>query len=367
MQAKRALPSLTKRIDLNVGYSCNLKCRFCYYARDVKAPGCRRDLTTEECKTLMRAHRRWGMEVLDFTGGEPTVRPDLFSLVRYAKDIGFRQVSVISNGVLLADRTYARELTEAGVDDFLLSLHGSAAAVHDDVTAVPGSYRKLVQAIENLLALPVRVRCNSVVTGAGLDDVMARAKLFEALGVKTVNFIVFNPLEQADCAEPGNFVRYADAAERFKAVIGACAGSFTKLTIRYMPLCVMQGYERYIENVHQVHYDHDEWDYYRRAFVREPWWKWAGGVVAGALFLPAKGEWAARGREQLLHAAILEAHTILHKVRPQQCRSCRYGFICGGVWRKYAGQFGTAELRAVPGPLLTDPWHFMDAAHRGQV
>ena len=81
---------LTDRVDLNVGYSCNERCQFCYYQDTMVTDGILRDLSTDECKRTLRFIRDQGKTVLDFTGGEPTIRKDFLSLVRYAKQIGFR-------------------------------------------------------------------------------------------------------------------------------------------------------------------------------------------------------------------------------------------------------------------------------------
>lgn len=359
-------PPLTKRIDLNVGYSCNLRCRFCYYINDVRARNKNKDLSTEECKRLIQYHYRCGMKVLEFTGGEPTIRKDLFELVRYAQEVGFSNISIITNGIHLANMGYARELVQSGISDFLFSLHGSSAKTHDFITCVPGSYRLLLKAVENLLGMGVRVRFNSVVTGTSLHDIYARAKLFRSLGVKIINFIMFNPIEQASCAEEINFFRYSEAVPYIKQVIDEMGESFEKLTIRYLPFCFMPGYESYIQNVHQVHYDHDEWNYYQRAYIREPYWKWVGGVLFGLLLLPRKKRWSVLGLEHAKHAAILEAHTFLHKCKLAPCLRCSYRFICGGLWKRYALRFGAAGLNPKEGPLLLEPWHFMTDAQRAE-
>ncbi len=313
----------------------------------------------------MDDHRRCGMDVLELTGGEPTIRKDLLELIDYARRTAhFRAVSIITNGVRLADAAFAREVVQAGVSDFLFSLQGSTGAMHDGVTGLPGSFHRLLKAIENLLQAGVRVRCNSVITGENLSDVRDRAALLVHLGVPVVNFILFNPIEQADKADEKNFLRYTEAARPLRDVLQTHGPSLQKLTIRYMPFCVMPDGLRHLQNVHQVHYDHDEWNYYQRAKVREPRWKWLAGLAYGMAVLPGKAVWRRRGVEQYRHAAILEADSRLKKLRPPACRRCRFGFICGGVWRGYARHFGDGELTRQEGNLLLDPWHFMPEAHR---
>ncbi len=361
-------PPLTRRIDLNVGYSCNIKCSFCYYLTDVKARDRDKDLTTEQCRTLIRRHYAEGLRVLEFTGGEPTIRRDLFDLVRFAKETGFPRVSVITNGLRLSDKEYARGLAAAGVEDFLFSVHGSTAALHDSVTNVPGSFDRLMKAVRNAQSLGAKVRCNSVVTGVNLSDVYGRARLFRDLGIKTVNFILFNPIQQqTEGADESNFLRYSDAAAELKRAMTDFGPDFDKFTVRYLPFCLMPGLERHVQNVPQVHYDHDEWDYYHRSRVREPLWKWLGGLLAGAAVLPGKRFWLSCGWDHFWHAAILQAHSLLHKRMFPKCRRCSFARICGGVWNEYALRFGDSELISVPGPVLAEPWHFMDESQRAET
>ena len=78
-----------------MGYSCNADCPFCYYKISAKSRQKDKDLTTEQAKKLLRYIRNRGKEVVDLTGGEPTIRGDIFELVSYAKDLGFKEI--ISN------------------------------------------------------------------------------------------------------------------------------------------------------------------------------------------------------------------------------------------------------------------------------
>jgi MoaA/NifB/PqqE/SkfB family radical SAM enzyme len=347
---------ITKRIDLNLGYSCNARCKFCYYVTDVTSRNRDKDLSTEEARHVLKRHRRRGMEVVDLTGGEPTIRKDIVELVRYAKrELGYRHVGLITNGIRLRNREFAAHLVEAGADDFLFSLHGSLPGMHDEMTGVPGSFDKLIRGVQNVKDLSARVRANTVVTGENFTDIHNIAKIYSEMGVETVNFILFNPIEQAMDADLSNQVRYGDAAVELERVIEDFGGSFNKLTIRYMPFCVMPGRTSHIHNVHQVHFDTDEWNYYYRSRVRENVLKWLCGLAVGFALLPDKPFWLKRGFWFAKHAAILEAHSFLHKVRTDKCKRCAYRFVCGGVWKEYYRRIGDSELTPFEGEILVDP------------
>ena len=50
----------------------------------------------------MEKYRRQGVTLLDLDGGEPTLNPKLFALIRYALRIGYQKVNVTTNGRMAA-------------------------------------------------------------------------------------------------------------------------------------------------------------------------------------------------------------------------------------------------------------------------
>ncbi len=90
------LMPLTTRIDANLGYICNNNCLFCYFR---KRKDLRRDISTQEAKKLFSLIRRLGIDTLEITGGEATIREDFLELVLFAKkELFFKKITVITNG-----------------------------------------------------------------------------------------------------------------------------------------------------------------------------------------------------------------------------------------------------------------------------
>src|SRR5437667_44488 len=110
-QRREAVP-LTSRVDINIGYSCNERCKFCYYIQTIKDREKVKDLTTDECKARIKYIHSQGIETLEFTGGEPTIRNDLIELITYAKALGFKSISMITNGVRMAQPQYTKSVVD---------------------------------------------------------------------------------------------------------------------------------------------------------------------------------------------------------------------------------------------------------------
>ena len=70
--------------------------------------------------------RQCGQPLLQFSGGEPTLRGDLPELVRYAKEAGCSYTQVNTNGIRLAENPdYVRRLADAGLDIVFLQFDGT--------------------------------------------------------------------------------------------------------------------------------------------------------------------------------------------------------------------------------------------------
>jgi MoaA/NifB/PqqE/SkfB family radical SAM enzyme len=351
---------LTSRVDINVGYSCNERCKFCYYIQTVADRKKEKDLPTEEVKKRIAYIRGQGIDVLDFTGGEPTIRPDLLDLIRYAKSLGFTSLSMITNGVRMADPAYTKACVEAGIDDFLLSIHGNEASVHDRVTGVPGSFDKVVAAANHLRSHPVKTRVNCVISGYNYKTPVETLALFHSLGIQTANFILFNPIVEADWrSDPALNVAYSDAAPYLKQAIDLYRDKIRKITVRYIPLCLMRGYEAYVTNMPQLQYDPDEWDYLIRTGIREGKVVATAALCVGMALYPFKKRLFTNGWNAFKHEGIKHFLQRKNKVYGPACRGCAYRGICDGLWRRYAEWKGFEELSTVPGPRITDPTHFM--------
>ncbi|QBJ95617.1 mycofactocin radical SAM maturase [Rhodococcus sp. ABRD24] len=125
-------------------YACNLSCVHCLSSSGRRDP---RELSTEQCKSIIDELQRMQVFYVNIGGGEPTVRSDFWELVDYATE---HQVGVkfSTNGVKI-DKKVAQRLASSDYVDVQISLDGATAEVNDAVRG-PGSFAMAVRALENL-------------------------------------------------------------------------------------------------------------------------------------------------------------------------------------------------------------------------
>ncbi len=80
-----------------------------------------RELVTDEWQAILEKAWQAGVPHVVFTGGEPTLRPDLIDLVAYTEQLGM-VAGLLTNGYRLTDTHYLHRLLQSGLDHILLVL-----------------------------------------------------------------------------------------------------------------------------------------------------------------------------------------------------------------------------------------------------
>lgn len=153
--------------EIAVTYRCNNKCRFCYAYSPFRESG---EMTTEDVKRVIDiiaddAH----VPSLSFTGGEPTLRDDLFELIKHGREKGLR-VNLITNGRRCADKAFAARLVEAGLNSSQVSIEGADAETHDHIVGTPGAFEQTVEGIKNLRKTDIYTHCNTTICRPNVDN-----------------------------------------------------------------------------------------------------------------------------------------------------------------------------------------------------
>lgn len=104
-----------------------LDCALTYATPDPRMGGStpvarvKRELLTEEWQTVLEKAWKAGIPHVIFTGGEPTLRPDLVELVDFAEKLGM-VTGVLSNGYRFSEHKFLTEILQAGLDHLMIVL-----------------------------------------------------------------------------------------------------------------------------------------------------------------------------------------------------------------------------------------------------
>jgi len=320
---------LNKRGVIYVTDICNQKCKFCYYAYS-KAP--KNHYSLELIKKRLDIFKRYyGLTHVDITGtGEPTLYPHIKEVVRYCDEIGLKP-ALITNG----QRTdVIKELIEDGhLEDVILSIHSTGDAFHE---LTKGSWEKSLETLRLLRDTKFNWRANVCVVNENLNKLVETIEVTHKYGGRLMNFLVFNPHPGTELSNMPNDIQasYTECAEAMKPAIDRAEELGVRIEVRYIPICTMKGYEKYVLNFSQ--------------WIFDPYgWEEASGNAKPAF-------------ETDLDAVEFVKNKCKVNYKQGKCETCAIKNICDGVYPQYIKKYGPEEFIPYDGDQINYAMHFRD-------
>ncbi len=177
-------PSAPYRVDLALTYDCNNACIHCYSSSPRKTST--KELSTKQWTKVIDKLFNVGVPYVSFTGGEPTLRPDLKELIAYAQKKGL-VTGLVTNGRRLSNAQYLHKLVEAGLDSIQITLESPDPEVHDKITGVKGSWKETVEGIKNTVKENVYLDVNMTLTKLNIRHVKKWVVFLSELGVENIS------------------------------------------------------------------------------------------------------------------------------------------------------------------------------------
>ena len=139
-------------------------------------------LSFEEIERLARLFRESGVEKIRLTGGEPLLRRDIEKLVERLASISGLDLTLTTNGSLLAQKAPA--LKKAGLDRVTVSLDSLDDEVFHSLNDVEFPVARVLSGIDAAEAAGLtKIKVNMVVKrGANEDSVLPMARYFREAG-----------------------------------------------------------------------------------------------------------------------------------------------------------------------------------------
>jgi len=297
-----------KRVALFVGYTCLNNCRFCVVADKRTYP----DKSTEQIKYELEDSYKKGSREVVFTGGEFTIREDVFDIVKYAKELGYIIIQAQTSGRMFASIDFCKKIILAGMNEFSPALHGHTAQLHDFLTRRKGSFRQTVLGIYNVRKLTkgrIHILTNTVISKYNYKFLPEIATLLVKLGVGQYQFAFVHALGNAYKNFKDVVPKKTDVIPYLKKGLDIGIKRGLRVMAEAIPLCLMKGYEKYVSEF-----------YIPSTEIRE------------------RGQTIDKFEEIRVRDG---------KAKFSQCKICKYCCICEGPWKEYPQYYGDKEFKAV--------------------
>ena len=175
MSAPHRMDVMVSAMVKEGAWHCNQKCVHCYAAGQTLSD--EGELSTDEWKAVLDRCRAVGIPQITFTGGEPTMRPDLPELVAHGKWFVTR---VNTNGIRLTP-DYCEQLRKAELDSMQITFYSADPAVHNSLVGA-ARHADTVEGIKNALAAGIPLSINTPLCRLNRDYV-ATLEYLHSLGI----------------------------------------------------------------------------------------------------------------------------------------------------------------------------------------
>lgn len=267
---------------LPITNQCNQNCLFC------SAKG-------RKEKAEKKFFRRMINQVKDglvISGGEPTLSPDVFWVIKEAKAKGL-WVELQTNGNTLYYKTFTRKLIKAGVDLFNINFPSRLPSINDQITQTKGLFKNKIAGIKNLQKENVNIRLTHVICSLNYKD-LENFVIFVNQNFPKINYIQFSFIKIIGSAKknPQILVDYQKVQPYLLKALKKCQKFKIGFLVDHIPICYLGPFK-----IHHI-------DYHKISQGEKP------------------------------------KYSLREKVKINECRYCSLSNYCCGVRKDYLKFFG---------------------------
>ncbi|MGK4566625.1 radical SAM protein [Flavobacterium sp. 3HN19-14] len=193
-------------IQLDPVLACNLRCKMCYFTdADFVKKNMKGIMKEENLEVLGKTIFKNAMKLQIGCGAEPTLFKHNTKLIEIAKSYKVPYISMVTNGNLL-DRKNVAEFAEAGLDEFILSMHGVTKETYEDLMD-KGVYEKFHDVLQSITEQKktnpnLRLRINYTFNE---DNFYQLKDFFEVYGKYKIDIIQLRPIDKIGETTYNNF------------------------------------------------------------------------------------------------------------------------------------------------------------------
>jgi radical SAM protein with 4Fe4S-binding SPASM domain len=171
--------------------ACNFACVHCISGAGKRWPVS--TICSEDAHRIIRQIGELGITSLAWSGGEPLLREDLFSIMHHGRKYGVEGYSLVTNGYLI-DEQLAGRMVDAGMTHVQISIDGVDAKANRFLRKGPKDcFARAVEAIGICLKAGLRVSLGTMLYPGMIGSLDRIYQLALRLGVDRLRFSAFAP------------------------------------------------------------------------------------------------------------------------------------------------------------------------------
>jgi MoaA/NifB/PqqE/SkfB family radical SAM enzyme len=225
-------------LEVLLGKRCNNNCLHC-----ATLGAQNEDFDPENIKKRILLGRKYNKNTIAFSGGEPTLYDSLKDLINFARLCGYQKIMVVSNARLFSYRDFCREIINAGVDYFLLSIFSTTETIHDYISQVNDSCRQSMNGIKNLMDFKKSVYVNITITEYNYRSLYETVRDLVKMNLKNINLGLVRPEGKAEQNYGSCCPRLSKLRPILNKILTEAKFNGQNFTFFKVPYCLLNKYK----------------------------------------------------------------------------------------------------------------------------
>ncbi|MDD5016369.1 MAG: radical SAM protein [Atribacterota bacterium] len=221
---------------LTINRACNLKCSWCY-ARAIKTGAAKHNMSMGTVRKSVEILADIKVKRVILIGGEPTIHPDFFNIVKIVKESGLTP-AVITNSIKFGDYAFLDKAIKLGIGGITTSLKGFSKKEYVLSTG-KDMFNVVARAIKNLASCGINHNVSLTIGHGFSGDFEKMLNLFRWAGVNYFSVdmeeptIVDGEAKYSICSTPKSL---ADLFVKTYSKLENCGIDFVMKI--YVPFCL---------------------------------------------------------------------------------------------------------------------------------
>jgi MoaA/NifB/PqqE/SkfB family radical SAM enzyme len=166
-----------KCVFFAINNTCNNKCKMCSIWK-IKS---KKVVKYEDAKKALDILHQNRFSIVQLTGGEPFLNPDIFNIINYAKKLRFI-ILIASNGTMITE-SVSKKLAKSKVEQVSISFHHYKPEIFENIEGHKNILNKVLKCIDILKKDKVPVSALCAISRYNMNEIEDIVDFIEKLGI----------------------------------------------------------------------------------------------------------------------------------------------------------------------------------------
>jgi len=182
-------------ISIEVTHDCSCKCRMC--SSDAWHPSpIKNELTTQEVYSILLEGTEIGANILSLSGGEPSVRDDVFEIIDIAKNMGYKKILYYTSGTQFDEDENVVPLKESTMEKLaeykatvIFDFQNCDEKKENWLFDIDDYFKMRESVVKRLVEMGVRTEGHFVPMTVNYSNIFPTCEYASELGIKRMSFL----------------------------------------------------------------------------------------------------------------------------------------------------------------------------------